>query len=307
MKLAILALAGALALSAQTTTMTNDDVIKLAKSGLSETFVTDLIDKQGSKLNSDVSALIQLKQGGVNERIISAVVRKAPNAEPLNTDSVVRLVNASFSDNFIIDLLNQRPGKFSTDTSRVIELKQAGVSEKLLSLMVTQGTSREIPAGTQVSIRLIDGVDSEINKVGDEFSATLEEPLTLGTEVVAPKGAKATVKLADTAESGKFKGRTSLTMQLASITVDGRVIQLNSSDVEQESGSRGARTAKSAAAVGAIGAIIGGIAGGGKGAAIGAGAGAAAGAGAQVIMDPQKVKIPSETVLKFTLDKPAKI
>jgi hypothetical protein len=307
MKLAIFALAATMVMSAQTTTMTNDDVIKLSKSGLSETFVTDLIDKQGSKLNSDVSSLIQLKKNDVNERIISAVMKKAPNSEPLNTDSVVRLVQAGFSDGFIIDLLNKRPSKFSTDTSRVIELKQAGVSEKLLSMMVGQSSSREIPAGTQISVRTIDAIDSEVAKTGDEFSATLEEPLVVGSDVIAQKGASAKIKLADAEESGKFKGRTSLTLELMSITVDGHVIQLDSSDVSQESGSRGARTAKSAAAVGAIGAIIGGIAGGGKGAAIGAGAGAAAGAGAQVIMDPQKVKVPSETVLKFTLDKPARL
>jgi hypothetical protein len=307
MKLAIFALAATMVMSAQTTTMTNDDVIKLSKSGLSESFVTDLIDKQGSKLNSDVSSLIAFKQGGVNERIISAIVKKAPNAEPLNTDSVVRLVNANFSDNFIIDLLSKRPGKFSTDTSRVIELKQAGVSEKLLSLMVTQGASRELPAGTEISIRTIDAIDSENAKTGDQFNATLEEPLVVGADVIAPKGAKAKIKLADAEESGKIKGKTSLTLQLTQVEIGDRMVEIDSSDVSKESGSRGARTAKSAAAVGAIGAIIGGIAGGGKGAAIGAGAGAAAGAGAQVVMDPQKVKIPSETVLKFTLDKPARI
>ncbi len=306
MKLAIFALAATMAMSAQTTTMTNDDVIKLAKSGLSESFVTDLIDKQGSKLNSDVSGLIALKQGGVNERIISAVVKKAPNGEPLNTDSVVRLVNAGFGDSFIMDLLNKRPSKFSVDTSRVIELKQAGVSERLLSLMVGQSATREIPAGTEISIRTIDAIDSENAKTGDEFNATLEEPLVVGTEVIAQKGAKAKLKLSNEEESGKIRGKTSLTLQLTSIEVGDRMAEIDSSDVSKESGSRGARTAKSAAAVGAIGAIIGGIAGGGKGAAIGAGAGAAAGAGAQVVMDPQKVKIPSETVLKFTLDKPAK-
>jgi hypothetical protein len=309
MKLAILALAATLAMSAQTNTMTNDDVIKLSKSGLSESFVTDLIDKQGTstRLSGDVSSLIQLKKNDVNERVISAVVKKSQNSEPLNTDSVVRLVQANFSDNFILDLLSKRPSKFSTDTSRVIELKQAGVSERLLSVMVGQSSTRELPSGTQISVRLIDAIDSETNKVGDQFSATLEEPMTVGNDVIAQKGAKATVKLVETEDSGKFKGRTSLTLQLVSVAVDGREVPITTSDVAQESGSRGARTAKSAAAVGAIGAIIGGIAGGGKGAAIGAGAGAAAGAGAQVIMDPQKVKIPSETVLKFTLDKPARI
>jgi hypothetical protein len=84
-------------------------------------------------------------------------------------------------------------------------------------------------------------------------------------------------------------------------------VELNSSDVSQESGSRTARTAKSAAAVGVLGAIIGGIAGGGKGAAIGAAAGAGAGAGAQVLLDPQKVKVPSETVLTFVTAAPTRI
>jgi hypothetical protein len=59
--------------------------------------------------------------------------------------------------------------------------------------------------------------------------------------------------------------------------------------------------------VGAIGAIIGGIAGGGKGAAIGAAAGAGAGAGAQIFLDPQRVKVPSESLLTFVTEKPAQI
>jgi hypothetical protein len=288
-------------------TMTNDDVIKLAKAGLTDEFVIDLIDKQGVRLNGDVSSLIQLKTSGVNERIIGAVAKKAQPTEPLNTDSVVRLVKANFSDAFIIDLLARRPGQFSTDTSRLIELKQAGVSEKLLTLMVNQTAARELPAGTEISVRLIDGVDSEVNRVGDEFMASLDEPITFGNDVIAQKGSKATVKLTEAKDSGKLTGRTSLTLQLASIVVDGKAVEINSSDVSQESGSRGARTAKSAAVVGAIGAIIGGIAGGGKGAAIGGAAGAGAGAGTQVLLDPQKVKVPSETVLTFTTEKPARL
>ena len=57
----------------------------------------------------------------------------------------------------------------------------------------------------------------------------------------------------------------------------------------------------------ALGTIIGAIAGGGKGAAIGAGAGAAAGAGAQTVMKGQQVRIPSETVLTFTTEKPLQL
>ena len=291
-----------LALSAQTT-LTNSDLAKMSKAGLSEDFITNLIDQQGSRLATDPSALITLKNEGVNERIISAAVRKSPSREPLNSDSVLRLVQAGFSDGFVINLLNAQPAKFTVDAARIVDLKQAGVSERILALMVQQGSVRELPSGSQISVRLIDSVDSEKNREGDEFRASLEDPITLGNDVVVQKGADAKVRLVSEQESGKFQGRAGLTVQLVSLTVNGKTVLMNTSDVSEYSGSRGARTAKSAAAVGAVGAIIGAIAGGGKGAAIGAGAGAAAGAGAQTVMKGQQVRIPSETVLTFTTEK----
>jgi hypothetical protein len=297
----------ALGIASAQTTMTNSDLIKLSKSGLSEDFITNLIDQQGSRLASDTSSLIDLKKEGVNERIISAVVIKAPSREPLNSDSVLRLVQAGFSDGFVINLLNAQPTKFTVDASRIVDLKQAGVSERILALMVQQGGRRELASGTEISVRLVDSIDSDRNNEGDEFRASLEDPITLGNDVVVPKGADAKVKLVGEQESGKLAGRAGLTVQLVSINVNGKPVRVDSSDVSEYSGSRGARTAKSAAAVGAVGAIIGAIAGGGKGAAIGAGAGAAAGAGAQTVMKGQKVRIPTETVLTFTTAKPVQI
>jgi hypothetical protein len=305
--LSVLCLSVALGTLSAQTTLTNPDLVKLSKAGLSEDFILNLIDQQGSRLQSEPSALVALKNEGVNERIISAVVRKAPSREPLNSDSVLRLVQAGFSDRFVIDLLNAQPAKFTASASRIVELKQAGVSERILALMVQQGSVRELPSGSQISVRLIDPVDSERNREGDEFRASLEDPITLGNDVVVQKGADARVRLVAEQESGKFQGKASLTVQLISITTDGRTVPVNSSDVSEYSGSRGARTAKSAAAVGAVGAIIGAIAGGGKGAAIGAGAGAAAGAGAQTVMKGQQVKIPSETVLTFTTQRPVQL
>src|SRR5712672_1311052 len=49
------------------------------------------------------------------------------------------------------------------------------------------------------------------------------------------------------------------------------------------------------------GAVIGAIAGGGKGAGIGAAVGGGAGAGSEIITKGEQVKIPSETLLEFTL------
>ena len=165
----------------------------------------------------------------------------------------------------------------------------------------------ELPAGTNIDIRMIDGVDSEVARVGQTFKASLDQPVIVNGVTVIQRGADATVRLVDQKESGKLTGRSALTLNLVSVTVNGRPIDINTQTIQRESDSRGQQTAKTAAGVGAVGAIIGAIAGGGKGAAIGAASGAAAGAGAGVVLGGEKVKIPSETRLTFVLDTPVRI
>ncbi|HUI81077.1 MAG TPA: hypothetical protein VLY24_24300 [Bryobacteraceae bacterium] len=168
-------------------------------------------------------------------------------------------------------------------------------------------SSGELPAGTNLVVRLIEGVDSETNRVGQTFAASLDEPVMINGETVIPRGADAVVKLVDSKDSGKFTGRSELTLSLASVKVNGQPVDINSQTVSRESSSRGERTAKVAGGTAAVGAIIGAIAGGGKGAAIGAAAGGAAGAGAEVVTKGQRVKIPSETRLTFSLETPVRL
>src|SRR5262249_23046045 len=126
-------------------------------------------------------------------------------------------------------------------------------------------------------------------------------------EIIIPKGADARVRLATEKSSGKLTGKAELTLELVSITANGKTIPVATSSVAEYSGSQTNSTLKKAGIVGAIGAVIGGIAGGGKGAAIGAGAGAAAGAGSGVFMKGQRVKVPSETLLTFTTQSSIKL
>jgi|SRR5271166_664964 len=77
--------------------------------------------------------------------------------------------------------------------------------------------------------------------------------------------------------------------------------------IEVSGKSRGASTAKRTVGGAAVGSIIGAIAGGGKGAAIGAGVGGAAGAGSEIITKGDQVKVPSETLLDFTLQQSVSI
>jgi hypothetical protein len=163
-----------------------------------------------------------------------------------------------------------------------------------------------LPAGTNLTVRMIDAVDSQTNRVGQTFRASLDQPVMLDGNTAIPRGADVVVKLVDQKDSGKLTGRTDLTLSLQSIVVNGHMADVNTQSVKQESSSRGERTAKVAGGTAAVGAIIGAIAGGGKGAAIGAGAGAAAGAGAEIVTSGQRVRIPSETRLTFVLDTPVR-
>jgi hypothetical protein len=162
--------------------------------------------------------------------------------------------------------------------------------------------AREIPAGTPIVIRMIDSVDSEVNRVGQTFQASLDEAVVAAGRTLIPRGADVVVKLVDDKQAGKLTGSTELTLDLVSIKVDGREVDLQTQSVTQASESRTKDTAVKSGGGAALGAIIGAIAGGGRGAAIGAVTGAAAGGAVQVMTKGPKVKIPSETRLTFTLE-----
>lgn len=164
-----------------------------------------------------------------------------------------------------------------------------------------------IPADTTIRIRMIDSVNSETSRLGETFRASLDEPVMVNGQEVIPRGADVLTKLVTDDQSGKIQGRTVLTLQLSTITVNGRPVDVTSTDVKTESASRGNRSAGVIGGTAALGAIIGAIAGGGKGAAIGAGSGAAVGTGAEVLTSGQKVKIPSETRLTFRLQSPVQL
>jgi hypothetical protein len=164
-----------------------------------------------------------------------------------------------------------------------------------------------IPPDTPVTVRMIDSVNSETSRLGQTFKASLDEPIVVNGQEVVARGADVLTKLVADEQSGKIQGRTSLTLALSTITINGRPVDVTSTDVKQESASRGSRSAKVIGGATALGAIIGAVAGGGKGAAIGAGSGAAVGTGAEVMTDGQKVRIPSETRLTFRLQNPVQI
>ena len=162
-------------------------------------------------------------------------------------------------------------------------------------------TSVTIPAGTRISIRTIDSIDSTKTRAGYRFQASLEQPLWVDGNMVVPKGADVYGRLDESKETGTFTGRSELKLELTGIVVNGQTLPLVTGEYEVSGKSKGESTAKRTVGGAAIGSIIGALAGGGKGAAIGAGTGGGVGAGSEIITKGDQVKIPSETLLDFTL------
>lgn len=170
-----------------------------------------------------------------------------------------------------------------------------------------QPLTATFPPGTTVEVRTVDPVDTSVNHVGDEFQATLAEPLTSAGVVVVPAGTNIYMRLTAAQSSGQYKGRNELQLQLVRLEFHGRQYTVVSDPYTEAGKSRGKNTAEKVGGGAAIGAIIGAIAGGGKGAAIGAGVGGAGGGVYQGVSKVKPLRIPSETRLDFRLNQPLNV
>jgi hypothetical protein len=175
------------------------------------------------------------------------------------------------------------------------------------ALVETKPANVAIPAGTRISVRTIDDIDSTRNSVGDRFQASLAEPLTFEGNVVVERDTLVYGRLTESKESGTFTGRSQLRLELIGIEVNGKLVPVVTGEYEVAGKSRGASTTKRAFGGAALGALIGAAADGGQGAAIGAGIGAGAGVGSEIITRGDQVKVPSETLLDFTLEQDVSI
>ena len=158
-----------------------------------------------------------------------------------------------------------------------------------------------LPAGASFRVRLLETIDTRRNRAGDQFIASLDEPLVDGDRVVVPKGAEFMGHVVQAKPSGRFKGRAVLALRLDSFMLNGQVYNLSSTDSSRVSKRHLKHNLTWIGGGSSGGALIGAAAAGGPGALIGAGAGAAAGAVGSIFTGKRQVSLPIETTLRFTL------
>ncbi len=171
--------------------------------------------------------------------------------------------------------------------------------------------THQLRAGTEISVRTDETIDSKKAVQGQTFAAEVSKDVRdAAGDIVIPRGSNAQIVIRSASKGGRFTGESDLVLDLESVSVDGQLYQLDTTDVEmhgRQGLGKNKRTGEFVGGGALVGTIIGAIAGHGKGAAIGAGSGAAAGVGADLITRGGAVRVPAETLLTFKLDKPLRI
>jgi len=170
-----------------------------------------------------------------------------------------------------------------------------------------RAASITIPAGTTLTVRMADSIDSDKNYAGETFRATVDTAVTVDGKTVVPQGAEAIGRVTSVIQPGRFRGRPIVMMELTALNFDGRSVGILTSAHQEMGGSRGKQTAIMAGGGAGIGTLIGTIAGGGVGFLLGSSIGAASGAVVQAVRGAEPVRIPAESLMLFTVQSPVSL
>ena len=104
-------------------------------------------------------------------------------------------------------------------------------------------TPAAIPAGTPLTVHLRLALSSATSRSGDSFTAVLDEPLVIRGQIVAERGAILTGKVLDASASGQFENAGYLRLGLIAISINGRLVPIQTSSIFVKRGSHDKRNA----------------------------------------------------------------
>jgi hypothetical protein len=161
--------------------------------------------------------------------------------------------------------------------------------------------AQEIPQGTPMVVRLDASVSSGNAQVGDVVPASLVHNLVVNDRVLARAGTPVRARVTYVRRSGRFHDPGYLTIRLASMDIDGRRYDLDSTAIRDKGDGHTDSNLEKIGGGAGIGTIIGAIAGGGKGALLGGLLGAGAGTGVAAATGKKPAEFTAESVYDFHL------
>jgi hypothetical protein len=207
-------------------------------------------------------------------------------------------------------LLACQPGTQQTE-SQGPEGTQAGKGAGAGRGKKTMAAAEEkvtVPAGTELAVRLVEGIDTGKISEGATFEGTLAAALVVGGVEVAPIGNKVAGKVTKVVSSGRLNRPAELSLVLTSLTTkDGQTVEISTNTWSLSGESHKKRNVEMIGGGAAAGALIGALAGGKKGAAIGGAVGAGGGTGVAAATGKKEIQLAPETKLAFKLTSPVTI
>ena len=176
--------------------------------------------------------------------------------------------------------------------------KKGGVLSRLTETPVT------VPEGTNIVVVLDQSLSSNVSRAGEEFQATVVEPVVIDSKTVVASHAHARGRVVSAVPSGRLQTPAELSFQLTAVEVNGAWRDISTTAVGARGKSHKTRDVEFIGGGAAVGALIGGLAGHGKGAAIGALAGGGAGTGAAAYTGKKDITFPAEAHVTFRLRQP---
>jgi hypothetical protein len=162
----------------------------------------------------------------------------------------------------------------------------------------------EIPAGTEIDVRLSNTLDSGIAKVEDRFEGTTLVDVNVNGRTAVPAGSVVRGVVTAVEPATRTNRTAKMTVSFDQITVNGRAYPLRGTVTEAIEG-EGIKGEAARIGTGAgVGAIIGGILGGFKGALAGILIG---GGGTIAATEGKEVELPQGSVLRVRVDAPLTI
>lgn len=168
----------------------------------------------------------------------------------------------------------------------------------------TTTRTAEIPAGTEMDVRLSGRLNSGTAAVEDRFEATTLVDLNVGGRTAVPAGSVMRGVITDVQPATRTNRTARMTLSFDQLTVNGRAYAIRGTVTEAIEG-EGIKGEAGRIGTGAgVGAILGGILGGFKGAL----AGILIGAGGTIAAtEGREVELPQGSVLRVRIDSPVQI
>src|SRR5215467_10692868 len=178
---------------------------------------------------------------------------------------------------------------------------QNGSKKGLLGGLFETKKEITIPEGSPFEVTLDETLASNRNHAGDNFAASLSQPIVQDGKTIIPAGAHVAGRVVDAKDSGRLHVPARLSVALSSVEVDGKSYEIDTTTIGRTGQNHNKRNLGFIGGGAAGGALIGGLAGGGKGALIGGAIGAGAGTAGAAATGKKDISFPAETRLRFYL------